>query len=61
MYNWKAFETREDAKEFQKTNGGVLYDLDKERRKKARGKIPDALAVIYGADEKYKFSIEWNS
>lgn len=60
MYKWKAFETKEDAKAFQKKHGGVLYDLDKDRRKQERGKFPDALAVIYNTSNNYKYSVEWN-
>ena len=61
MYFFQSFETKEDAKTFQKKNGGVLYDLDKERRKQERGKIPDALAVIHNVPNNYKYSVEWNA
>lgn len=61
MYIYKSFETKADAIEFKSKNGkGVLYDLDKERKRKQCGKIPDSLAAIYDVPLKYKWSVEWN-
>ena len=60
-YMWRCFETKAEAKAYQKWRGGVLYSLEKEKKKLGTEKKPEALAVIMGADtEKYKYSVEWN-
>ena len=41
MYQWKAFKTLEEAKQFKGENKrGVIYDLNKDRKRVERGRPP---------------------
>lgn len=61
MYMWKAFVTLKGATNFKKKHGGVLYDLNKERKKMEKGKHSSAVALYCGVNPKFNYAVEWNT
>lgn len=56
MCRW--FKTEEEAKVFQKKNGGVLYKNIKRSRTKQDHLIA---AIMFGFDpEEFRYSVNWN-
>lgn len=60
MYQWKAFKTLAEARQFKKQNGrGIIYDLSKDRKRIEQGKNPTSIAIVCGVNPALNFSVEW--
>lgn len=60
MYQWKAFKTLEEAKQFKgKNKRGVIYDLNKDRKRVEHGRPPCSVAIICGVNPALNYSVEW--
>lgn len=60
MYQWKAFKTLEEAKQFKGENKrGVIYDLNKDRKRVERGLTPYSIATVCGVNSALNYSVEW--
>lgn len=66
MYRFAFFETKEKAKEFQKTNGGALYSNTKGSRTKRdyavqRAMMQDVNWLTDDFYEQHPFVVAWNA
>jgi len=65
-YNNKFFETKEEAKAFQKQHGGVFYAITPRSRTETKLNFQAEMAVAYDArgervdPEKTPFCVAWN-